>query len=79
MSPIWPITTLEGNFERVFAAFMTDGPKNEEPKPATVKEIERIVITKAVLEVPTRLTAAIPMMKDSPESKEARTTKNSMV
>ena len=45
MTPIWPITTLDGNFERVFAAFMTEGPRKDEPRPAKVKLIERIMIT----------------------------------
>ena len=46
ITPIWPITTLDGNFERVFAAFITDGPKKDEPKPATVKLIDRMRITR---------------------------------
>jgi hypothetical protein len=75
ITPIWPTTTLEGNFERVFAAFMTEGPKNEEPKPARVKLIERITITKISLDVPITLTANIPAIKEKPESKEARTTR----
>ncbi len=45
ITPIWPITTLEGNFERVFAAFITDGPKKDEPSHAIVKLIERITRT----------------------------------
>ena len=69
------MTTLEGNFERVFAAFITDGPKNEEPKPAMVKLIERIRITKLLLDVPTTLTATRPAINESPESSEARTTR----
>ncbi len=69
------MTTLEGNFERVFAAFITDGPKNEEPKPATVKLIERITITKVLLDAPTKLTATMPAINESPESSEARTTR----
>jgi hypothetical protein len=75
MTPICPITTLDGNFERVFAAFMTDGPRNEEPKPATVKLIERITITRVVLEVPTMLTAMIPTINERPDSKDALTTR----
>ena len=75
MTPICPITTLDGNFERVFAAFMTDGPRNEEPKPATVKLIERITITRVVLEVPTMLTAMIPAINERPDSKDALTTR----
>jgi len=59
ITPIWPITTLDGNFERVFAAFITDGPKNEEPRPAIVKLIERITMTKVWLEVPTNVTPTI--------------------
>ncbi len=79
MTPIWPITTLDGNFERVFAAFITDGPKKDEPSPAIVKLIERITRTTALLEVPAMLTAIIPEIKANPESNEARTIKNSMV
>jgi hypothetical protein len=75
ITPIWPTTTLEGNFERVFAAFMTEGPKNEEPKPARVKLIERITITKISLDVPIIVTAIIPRIIDIPESREARATK----
>jgi hypothetical protein len=73
MTPIWPITTLDGNFERVFAAFMTDGPKNEDPKPAMVKLMESMRITSTLLLVPTIDTAAIPAIKDKPESSEAFT------
>jgi hypothetical protein len=75
ITPIWPITTLDGNFERVFAAFITEGPKNEEPSPATVKLTERIIRTKVLFDVPTRLTARIPRIMEIPESKDARTTK----
>ena len=75
MMPIWPITTLDGNLERVFAAFITEGPRNDDPKPAMVKLIERITITKVSLEVPTKLTPIIPAMNESPESNEARTTR----
>jgi hypothetical protein len=75
MTPICPITTLDGNFERVFAAFMTDGPRNEEPKPATVKLIERMTITRVVFEVPTMLTAMIPTINERPDSKDALTTR----
>ena len=75
ITPIWPITTLDGNFDRVFAAFMTDGPKKEEPKPAIVKLIERITSTAVLFEVPTRLTAIIPRINEIQESKEARTTR----
>ena len=75
MTPIWPITTLDGNFERVFAAFMTEGPKKDEPKPAKVKLIERIMITNVLFEVPTRVTAMIPAMKDNPDNKDALTTR----
>jgi hypothetical protein len=75
MTPICPITTLDGNFERVFAAFMTDGPRNEEPKPATVKLIERMTITRVVFEVPTMLTAMIPAINERPDSKDALTTR----
>ena len=74
MTPIWPITTLEGRLERVFAAFITDGPKNEEPRPAKVKEAERIIMTNVSFDVPMRVTATIPTKKDSPESIAARTT-----
>jgi hypothetical protein len=54
---------------------MTEGPKNDEPSPATVKLIERMTNTKFLLDVPTRVTAMIPRIIDTPESKEARTTK----
>jgi hypothetical protein len=79
MTPIWPMTTLEGNFERVFAAFIIDGPKKDEPRPATVKLIERIMRTTILLEVPTMLTAMIPAINDNPDNNDARTTKKSMV
>ncbi len=79
MTPIWPITTLDGNFERVFAAFMTDGPKKDEPKPAKVKLIERMMMTKVLFAVPTKVTAKIPAMKDNPDSKDALTTRKSML
>ncbi len=75
ITPICPITTLDGNFERVFAAFMTDGPKKEEPKPAIVKLMESITITKVLFDVPTILTAMIPAMKESPDSRDALTTR----
>ena len=75
ITPIWPITTLEGNLERVFAAFMTDGPKNEEPRPATVKLIERITMTKVLLDVPNKVTAIMPAINESPDKSEARTTR----
>ena len=75
MTPIWPITTLDGNFERVFAAFITDGPKKEEPRPAKVKLIERITMTSVWLEVPTIVTPMIPAINESPDSSEARTTR----
>ena len=75
MTPICPITTLDGNFERVFAAFMTDGPKKEEPKPAIVKLMESITITKVLFDVPTILTVMIPAMKESPDSRDALTTR----
>jgi len=58
---------------------MTDGPKNEEPRPAIVKLIERIAMTKVWLEVPTKVTPMIPAIKDSPESREALTTRKSIV
>jgi len=73
MTPIWPITTLDGNFERVFAAFITDGPKKDEPSPAIVKLIESMTITSVLFEVPVILTAIIPAIMDNPESKDART------
>lgn len=73
MTPIWPITTLDGNFERVFAAFITDGPKKDEPSPAIVKLIERMTITSVLFEVPVILTAIIPAIMDNPESNDART------
>jgi hypothetical protein len=79
ITPIWPITTLDGNFERVFAAFITDGPKNEEPRPAIVKLIERITMTKVWLEVPTNVTPTIPAINESPESRDALTTRKSIV
>jgi hypothetical protein len=79
MTPIWPITTLDGNFERVFAAFITDGPKKDEPSPAIVKLIESITITSVLFEVPVILTAIIPAIMDNPESKDARTIKKSIL
>jgi hypothetical protein len=79
MTPIWPRTTLEGNFERVFAAFITDGPKKDEPRPEIVKLIQRIMRTAVLFDVPTMLTAIIPTIKESPESKDARTTRKSML
>jgi len=79
MTPIWPITTLDGNFERVFAAFITDGPKNDEPSPAIVKLIESMTITSVLFEVPVILTAIIPAIMDNPESKDARTIKKSIL
>ncbi len=79
MTPIWPITTLDGNFERVFAAFITDGPKKDEPSPAIVKVIERMTSTSVLFEGPIKLTATIPVRKDNPESKDARITKKSIV
>ena len=50
ITPIWPITTLAGNCERAFAATMTDGAKNEDPKPAIMKVIERMTSTSVLLE-----------------------------
>ena len=79
MTPIWPITTLEGNLERVFAAFMTDGPKNEEPRPAIVKLIERITITRVLFDVPVTVTPRIPAMNEMPEINEAFTAKSWIV
>ncbi len=79
MTPIWPITTLDGNFERVFAAFITDGPKKDEPSPAIVKLIESMTITSVLFEVPVILTAIIPAIMDSPESNDARTIKKSIL
>jgi len=79
MTPIWPITTLDGKFERAFAAFITDGAKNEEPSPATVKLIERIIRTTVLFEVPVRLTAIRPAKNARPESNDARDTKKSML
>ena len=79
ITPIWPITTLDGNFERVFAAFITDGPKKDEPRPEIVKLIQRIIRTAVLFEVPTMFTAIMPAINDNPESKDARTTKKSMV
>lgn len=64
---------LAGNLERLLAAFITEGPKNEEPRPATVKVIERIMITKLLFSVPTKLTVAMPTIKEIPESSEALT------
>jgi hypothetical protein len=74
ITPICPITTLEGNLERVFAAFITDGPKNEDPRPAIVKLIERITITKLLFEFPVRVTPRIPTMNANPEMREPLTT-----
>ncbi len=79
MTPIWPITTLDGNFERVFAAFITDGPKKDEPSPAIVKLIESMTITSVLFEVPVILTAIIPAIMDNPESNDARTIKKSIL
>jgi len=79
MTPIWPITTLDGNFERVFAAFITDGPRKDEPSPAIVKLIESMTITSVLFEVPVILTAIIPAIMDNPESKDARTIKKSIL
>lgn len=79
ITPIWPITTLAGNCERAFAATITDGPKNEDPNPAIVKVTERMTITALLLDVPTMLTPIIPAIKEIPESKDARTTKRSML
>ncbi len=79
MTPIWPITTLDGNFERVFAAFITDGPKKDEPSPVIVKLIESMTITSVLFEVPVILTAIIPAIMDNPESKDARTIKKSIL
>jgi len=78
MTPIWPITTLDGNFERVFAAFITDGPKKDEPSPAIVKLIESMTITSVLFEVPVILTAIIPIIMDKPESNDPRTIKKSI-
>ncbi len=79
MTPIWPITTLDGNFERVFAAFITDGPKKDEPSPAIVKLTESMTITRVLFEVPVILTAIIPAIMDNPESNDARTIKKSIL
>jgi len=46
MTPIWPITTLDGNFDREFAAFITEGAKKDEPNPAKVKLIDKMIITR---------------------------------
>jgi len=73
------MTTLDGNFERVFAAFITDGPKKDEPSPAIVKLIERITITRVLFEVPVILTAIMPASMDNPESKDALTIKKSIL
>jgi len=78
MTPIWPITTLDGNFERVFATFKTDGPKKDEPNPAIVKLIERMIRTRVWFEVPVILTAIIPIIMDKPESNDPRTIKKSI-
>jgi len=39
-TPICPITTLAGCFERVFAAAINVGPRNELPRPASEKPIQ---------------------------------------
>lgn len=75
MTPIWPITTLDGNFERVFAAFMTEGPKKDEPKPAKVKLMERMMMTRVLFVVPTMDTARIPAINESPDNRDALTTR----
>ena len=75
MTPIWPITTLDGNFERVFAAFMTEGPKKDEPKPAKVKLMERMMMTGVLFVVPTMDTARIPAINESPDNRDALITR----
>ena len=47
ITPIWPITTLAGKRDLAFAAFIILGPRNDEPSPAKVKEIERIAMINA--------------------------------
>ena len=79
ITPICPITTLDGNVERVFAAFITDGPKNEEPNPAMVKLIERITITRVLFDVPVNVTPRIPAINEMPEINEAFTAKSWIV
>ena len=78
MTPIWPITTLDGELERIFAAFMMLGPKNDEPRPAIVKVILKIIREIVLFSTPMIRVARIPMRKENPEISDALFTKNSM-
>ena len=73
MMPICPITMLEGSLDRLLAAFITDGPRKDEPNPAAVKLMERIIKIKVLLLVPTALTVTIPTINAKPAVKEALT------
>jgi hypothetical protein len=71
ITPIWPITTLAGNRDLEFAAFMMLGPKKEDPNPAHVNVIERMTRVRDWFFVPITLTAAMPTRKDPPDDKDA--------
>jgi hypothetical protein len=71
ITPIWPITTLAGNRDLALAAFIMLGPKKDDPIPAHVKDIERIMIVRVWFFVPNALTAAIPTRNEIPDDTDA--------
>ena len=71
MTPIWPITMLAGNRDLELAAFIILGPKNDDPIPANVKDIERMARARSWLLAPMALTKPIPIRKDIPDTKDA--------
>lgn len=78
ITPIWPITTLEGELERILAAFMILGPKNDDPRPAIVKVMLKITKEIVLFSTPINLDTRIPMRNEIPEISDALFTKNSI-
>ena len=78
MTPNWPSTTLDGELERILAAFMIVGPKNDEPRPAIVKVILKIIREAVLFSTPMNLVASTPTRNEIPEISDALLTKNSI-
>ena len=74
-TPICPMTTLEGELERAFAAVMTLGARKDDPKPAMVKLIHNIVNEKILWSAPIKRVTKIPIKKENPEVKDPNLTK----
>ena len=78
ITPIWPIMTLDGDFERVFAAFITLGARNEEPKPANVKLMHKIANDNILCSAPIKRVTNIPIKNEAPDVKDPILTKYSI-